>query len=145
MDHALWELLSAAFSYIRDHHTEDAVSLEQFLSVATQVVPIVPAAQYFARCGFRRAGDILEKITVSPQEMPKATSISCVGLVRYCHRQRLISMPPVDDEDRSADGRERCSAPSTISFAAIQSLSSACVPPNLLETSLSGETTQWVS
>jgi len=120
-DHGLWELLSAAFSYVRDNHSEDGVSLEQFLGVATQVVPIVPADQYLARTGWTRVGDTLHRIEVFPKEGPKATNVSCAGLARYCFRQGLISKPPMTKQADLKPSRSRGSPQPRISFAAMAS------------------------
>ncbi|KAK5312171.1 hypothetical protein LTR70_008351 [Exophiala xenobiotica] len=121
VDHGLWELLSAAFSYVRDNHSEDSVSLEQFLGVATQVVPIVPADQYLARTGWTRVGDTLHRAEVSSKEGPKATNVSCAGLARYCFRQGLISKPPMTTQADLKPSRSRDTPPSRISFAAMAS------------------------
>lgn len=118
VDHGLWELLSAAFSYIRDSHTEDSVSIDQFLLVAAQIVPIIPADQYFTRNGWIRAGGVLERVEVCPRELPKATNVSCAGLVRYCFRQGLISKAPTIDRDSSRSTTMHRAYPSAISFAA---------------------------
>lgn len=121
VDHGLWELLSAAFSYIRDNHAEDQVSIDQFLPVAAQVVPIIPADQYFTRSGWTRAGDTLKRIEVSPQELSKATNLSCAGVVRYCFRQGLISRLPITAQADSRPTRNHRAHPSSISFAAAAS------------------------
>lgn len=121
IDHGLWELLSAAFSYIRDTHTEDGVSIDQFLLVAAQVVPIIPADQYFARSGWTRVGDTLKRIEVSPQELPKATNVSCSGVVRYCFRQGLISKPPTMAHADLRPTKNLRGHPSSIPFAAVAS------------------------
>jgi len=119
VDHGLWELLSAAFSYVRDNHSEDSVSLEQFLSIATQVVPIIPADQYLARTGWTRIGDTLHRAAAYPREGPKATNVSCAGLARYCFRQGLISRPPTTKQADLKPSRSREAPPSSISFAAM--------------------------
>lgn len=121
VDHGLWELLSAAFSYIRDNHSEDAVSLEQFLGVAAQVVPIVTADQYFGRRGWTRVGDVLQRVDSSSNEPPKATNVSCAGLARYCYRQGLISKPPTTQQADFKPTKSRRATPSRISFASIAS------------------------
>lgn len=121
VDHGLWELLSAAFSYIRDNHSEDSVSLEQFLGVATQVVPIIPADQYLARTGWARVGDTLHRVTVCSKEGSKTTNASCAGLARYCFRQGLISRPPTTKQADLKLSRSREPLVSRISFASTAS------------------------
>lgn len=127
VDHGLWELLSAAFSYVRDNHGEDCVSLELFLGVATQVVPIIPADQYLGRTGWTRVGDSLHRVAVHPKEGPKATNVSCAGLARYCYRQGLISKPPSTKQADLRSSRSREAPISRISFAAMASAPLAAI------------------
>lgn len=123
IDHGLWELLSAAFNHIRDNHPEDSVTIDQFLAIATQVVPIVPADQYLKRRGWVRVGDALEHDDTSPQELPKITNFSCAGVARYCFRQGLISRAPkLEQASMKALGDVQASAQS-ISFASVASTS----------------------
>lgn len=122
VDHGLWELLSAAFSYIRDNHSEDGIQIDQFLATAAQVVPIVPADQYFERCGWVRVKDVLARNESALKEMPKVTNVSCAGIARYCYRQGLITRPPTLKQVDSRPYKNGQTSASSISFASAGSL-----------------------
>lgn len=94
VDHGLWELLSAAFSYIRDNHSEDKVSLSQFLDIATQIIPVIPADQYLKRTGWYRDGDTVIPVVPYPKQSPQIANYSCAEITRYCFHAGLISKPP---------------------------------------------------
>lgn len=126
IDHGLWELLSTAFSYIRDNHPEDGVAIDQFLATASQVVPVVPADQYFRRRGWVRVGEVLERSKVLPQEMPKICNFSCAGVVRYCYRQGLISRLPVLEQTYTRTLKDVQKCASSISFASASLGPSSC-------------------
>lgn len=94
-DRGLWELLSVTYSSIRNRHAQHDVSLDDFLTIAVRVVPIVPADQYFAHHGWERHGSILKRVHASKQEIPKSTNVSCASLIQHCVRSGLIDTPSV--------------------------------------------------
>lgn len=121
LNHGIWELLSAAFSHIRDNYASDEVSLDDFLSVAAQVVPIVPPSQYLERYGWIRKGDVLERSEVEIAQSPTPTNTSCSGLIRYCFRKGLISMPSAEVQESYQILGSQKTRYSSISFAATTS------------------------
>lgn len=100
-DRGLWELLSTAFSCLRDRHAEDNVSLDSFLAVGAHVLPIVPADQYFEYHGWECHGLELKRKHAIFHAEAKTTTFSCADLARYCYKAGLVSRLPHHRSDRS--------------------------------------------
>lgn len=101
-DHDLWELLSTTFTYIRDRHAEDCVSLDKFLDVMVDAVPVTPSDIYFERHGRRRIDDRFQKVKAVHTGPPNSSAVSCAELVNLCHRQGIISRAPTWFDMKSA-------------------------------------------
>jgi len=90
----IFGLLGRAFSDLRDNHGE-VVSMESFLAVASEVVPLVPANEYLALMGWLlRTGvggdidlvrDTKFNVDIVNARYPPRSSLSAADIVEHCY------------------------------------------------------------
>lgn len=117
---SLFSLLGAAYSKIRDENLAPGVTLESFLHVAAEKVPIIPAAQYFQKSGWTIIGQELRAVAIDEvsveAEYPLKSNFSPDDVVSYCIHKGLISRMP-SPKTRKVVGQ--LNGASNIAFAAL--------------------------
>lgn len=91
---AMWALLGAAYSDLRDHHVQ-TLSVEKFLSVAIPLLPIIPAEAYLSEMGWSLQGDGLCRdpqfnADILAAQYPSGTGWSVKNIVNHCYNQGLM-------------------------------------------------------
>lgn len=95
----IFGLLGRAFSDLRDNHAE-VVSMEGFLAVAAEVVPLVPAGEYLALMGWlmqtEAGGDIVLvrdrkfNVDIVNARYPPQTRLSVADIVDHCYTRGFL-------------------------------------------------------
>jgi hypothetical protein len=96
----IFGLLGRAFSDLRDNHAE-FVSMEGFLAVAAEAVPLVPAGEYLAKMGWlietEVGGDIVLcrdvkfNVDIVNMEYPPQTRLSVADIVEHCYARGFLN------------------------------------------------------